>query len=89
MTTTLGKDRQMSVPSEQPTSGGTDAQDYDDTYYRSHGGSDEPYDWASPHWRTFFTMVAERVIGGYQSELGTRRWLRPRAAGSSVLRAGR
>jgi SAM-dependent methyltransferase len=40
---------------------GTDAEDYGDTYYRSHLGTDEPYEWANPHWRTFFTMVAERI----------------------------
>ena len=54
-------ERQMSVPSRQVASVGTDADDYDETYYRSHLGTDEPYDWASPHWRTFFTMVAERL----------------------------
>lgn len=51
----------MSAPSGQPTSVGTDAQDYDDAYYRSQLGSHQPYDWASPHWRTFFTTVAERI----------------------------
>ena len=48
-----------SPPSDQPTLVGTESQDYDDTYYRTYG--DEPYEWASPHWRTFFTMVAERI----------------------------
>lgn len=51
----------MSAPSGQSTSVGTDAQDYDDTYYRTYGDSDQPYDWNSPEWRTFFTAVAERV----------------------------
>jgi len=51
----------MSAPSGQPTSVGTEAEDYNATYYRSHLGTDEPYEWASPHWRTFFTMVAERI----------------------------
>ena len=51
----------MSAASGQPASVGTDAQDYGETYYRSHCGSDEPQEWASPHWRTFFTMVAERI----------------------------
>ena len=56
-----GKDLQMSVQNEQAGSVGTDAHDYDRSYYHSYGGVDEPYDWDSPHWRTFFTMVAERV----------------------------
>jgi SAM-dependent methyltransferase len=56
-----GKDREMSAPSGQPTSVGTDAQDYGDSYYHTYGGIDEPYDWASPHWRSFFTMVADRI----------------------------
>jgi SAM-dependent methyltransferase len=51
----------MNVRSGQPTSVGTEAEDYGDTYYRSHLGCDEPYEWDSPHWRTFFTMVADRV----------------------------
>jgi Methyltransferase domain len=51
----------MSAASEQPTSVATEAQDYDDNYYHSYGGIDQPYEWASPHWRTFFTMVAERI----------------------------
>ena len=51
----------MSAPNGQPTSVGTDAQDHRDIDYRSHCGADEPYDWGSPHWRTFFTMVADRI----------------------------
>jgi hypothetical protein len=51
----------MSAPSGQPTSVGTDAQDYNGAYYRSQLGTDEPYEWASAHWRTFFTMLAERI----------------------------
>lgn len=51
----------MSAPNGQPTSEGTDAEDYDDSYYQSYGEIDQPYDWASPHWRTFFTMVADRI----------------------------
>jgi hypothetical protein len=51
----------MSAPSGQPTSVATEADDYGDGYYRSHLGVDEPYEWASPHWRTFFTMLAERI----------------------------
>ena len=39
----------------------TEAQDYGESYFQSHLGSDEPYEWSSPHWRTFFTMVAERI----------------------------
>jgi SAM-dependent methyltransferase len=51
----------MTAPSGQPTSVGTEAEDYGDAYYRDHLGTDEPYEWANPHWRSFFTMVAERV----------------------------
>jgi Methyltransferase domain len=51
----------MSAPSGQTTSAATESKDYDDSYFRSHLGVDEPYEWASPHWRTFFTMVAERI----------------------------
>lgn len=51
----------MSAPSGQPTSVGTDAQDYGDRYYRSHCGSDQPQEWDSPNWRTFFRAVAERI----------------------------
>jgi len=50
----------MSAPSGQPTSVGTEARD-DGTYRRSHCGVEQPYDWGSPYWRTFFTMVAERI----------------------------
>jgi len=57
----LPKGRQMSAPSGQGISTGTEAEDYGDTYYRSHCGSDEAYEWSSPHWRTFFTTVAERI----------------------------
>jgi SAM-dependent methyltransferase len=39
----------------------TEPQDYGDTYYNNYGGVDQPYEWDSPHWRTFFTMVADRV----------------------------
>lgn len=51
----------MSAPSEQPASVGTDAEDYGDNYFHGYGGVDEPYDWDSPHWRAFFTMLAERL----------------------------
>jgi Methyltransferase domain len=51
----------MSAPSRQPVSMVTEAQDYGDSYFRSHLGIDEPYEWASPHWRTFFTKVAEHL----------------------------
>jgi Methyltransferase domain len=51
----------MSAPSGQPTSVGTEAQDYGDAYYHTYGRVDQPYEWDSPHWRTFFTMVAERI----------------------------
>jgi len=57
----MGKDREMSAPSERPKSVATEAQDYGESYFQSHLGSDEPYDWGSPHWRTFFIMVAERI----------------------------
>jgi SAM-dependent methyltransferase len=50
----------MSALSGQPTSVGTEAEDYGDAYYRGNLGS-EPYEWASPEWRTFFTMAAERI----------------------------
>ena len=53
----------MSAPGGHPTSVGTDAQDYGDRYYRSHCGSDQPQDWASPHWRTFFREAADRIRG--------------------------
>jgi len=51
----------MSAPSGQPRSLTTESRDYDESYFHSHLGADEPYEWASPHWRTFFTMVAERI----------------------------
>ena len=51
----------MSAPSGQPTVVGTESQDYDEIYYHGYGEIDEPYEWASPHWRTYFTMVAERI----------------------------
>jgi SAM-dependent methyltransferase len=51
----------MSAPHGQPTSAGTEAHDYEDTCYRNHCGADEPYDWDSPRWRTFFAMVADRI----------------------------
>ena len=61
MTSTSGKDREMSAPSGQPKSVATEAQDYGESYFQSYGGIEQPYDWDSPHWRTFFTMVAERL----------------------------
>ena len=51
----------MSAPNGQSSSVGTEADDYGETYFRSHCGADEPYEWDSPHWRTFFTMVADRI----------------------------
>jgi SAM-dependent methyltransferase len=51
----------MSAPSGQRTVVGTDSQDYGDIYYNNYGGIDEPFEWESPHWRTFFTMVADRI----------------------------
>jgi SAM-dependent methyltransferase len=51
----------LSLSSGKPTSVGTEAHDYGDAYYADYGRIDQPYDWASQHWRTFFTMVAERV----------------------------
>jgi SAM-dependent methyltransferase len=52
---------EMSADSEQPTVVGTEAEDYGVTYYHSYGGVEQPYAWESPHWHTFFTMVAERI----------------------------
>ena len=51
----------MSAPSGQPTVVSTEPQDYGDAYYSNYGGMDQPYEWDSPHWRTFFTMVADRI----------------------------
>ena len=51
----------MSVPNGQSDIGGDRGRDYDESYYRSDVGSDEPYEWASPQWRTFFRAVAERI----------------------------
>ncbi len=51
----------MSVPNGQSSLMGTEADDYGETYFRSHCGADEPYEWDSPHWRTFFTMVADHI----------------------------
>ena len=51
----------MSAPNGQPTSRGAEAEYYAGTDYHSHCGADEPHDWGSPYWRTFFTMVADRI----------------------------
>ncbi|HSV38878.1 MAG TPA: class I SAM-dependent methyltransferase, partial [Nocardioidaceae bacterium] len=50
---------------DQPaTSIGTGAADYGRNYYtHAHFGSGDDYGWDFPHWRTFFTMVAERIVG--------------------------
>ncbi|MCL6538444.1 MAG: methyltransferase domain-containing protein [Acidothermus sp.] len=40
----------------------TEGTDYAEAYYRTHLGIDEPYDWASPHWRSFFTTVARHIV---------------------------
>src|SRR5262245_61684019 len=39
----------------------TTSEDYGDTYFKAGLGSHEEYAWESPHWRSFFTLVADRV----------------------------
>lgn len=49
----------------------TGASDYGRRYYRHEiGAGDEPYDWASPGWRAFFTGVAARLKATFP-ETGT------------------
>ncbi|MBX6362152.1 MAG: class I SAM-dependent methyltransferase [Acidobacterium ailaaui] len=40
----------------------TVSDDYTERYYHLRLGSDEPYDWSSLSWRTFFTNVAQRIV---------------------------
>lgn len=43
---------------------GTRSEDYSSTYYNeAHLGGEGDYGWDSDHWRGFFRMVAERIIG--------------------------
>lgn len=43
---------------------GTTSEDYSISYYRdAHLGGVGDYNWDSEHWRTFFRMVADRVVG--------------------------
>jgi SAM-dependent methyltransferase len=43
---------------------GTRSEDYSSTYYNeAHLGGEGEYGWESEHWRGFFQMVADRVIG--------------------------
>jgi SAM-dependent methyltransferase len=51
----------MGAPDGQPTSLGTEDRDYQHTWCPTSCGADEPYEWGSPHWRKFFTMVADRI----------------------------
>src|SRR3954454_24949398 len=42
----------------------TTTADYDGHYYNdAHLGGHGDYDWASEHWRNFFTGVAQRIVG--------------------------
>lgn len=40
----------------------TGSDDYGKNYYASHLGSTEDYDWDTPAWRGFFSLVAERLV---------------------------
>jgi hypothetical protein len=43
---------------------GTRAEDYSSTYYNeAHLGGEGDYGWDNDHWRGFFRMVADRVVG--------------------------
>lgn len=43
---------------------GTRSEDYSSTYYNdAHLGGEGDYGWESEHWRGFFQMVADRVVG--------------------------
>lgn len=43
---------------------GTRSEDYSSTYYNdAHLGGEGDYGWESDHWRGFFQMVADRVVG--------------------------
>lgn len=43
---------------------GTRSEDYSSTYYNdAHLGGEGDYGWESEHWRGFFRMVADRVVG--------------------------
>lgn len=45
-------------------SDGTRSEDYSSTYYNdAHLGGEGDYGWESDHWRGFFQMVADRVVG--------------------------
>ncbi|WP_127480263.1 class I SAM-dependent methyltransferase [Nocardioides pantholopis] len=50
---------------ERPTTAmRTTADDYALSYYNeAHLGGAGEYDWSNDHWRGFFTMVAERIVG--------------------------
>ena len=54
----------MSPPGGEPRSLATESRDYDESYFHSQLGSDEPYEWANPYWRNFFTTVAQRIRAG-------------------------
>lgn len=48
-----------------PSSAGTTSADYSSAYYDSYhspGLHNASYDWDTPHWRTFFTGVAARLV---------------------------
>jgi SAM-dependent methyltransferase len=51
---------------------GTTAEDYSDSYYKfynqAHLETTGSYGWETPHWRTFFTKVADRIIGLVEPE---------------------
>ena len=43
---------------------GTTSEDYSNTYYNeAHLGGEGEYGWENDHWRGFFRMVADRIIG--------------------------
>lgn len=45
-------------------SDGTRSEDYSSTYYNeAHLGGEGDYGWESDHWRGFFQMVADRLVG--------------------------
>lgn len=54
----------MSSDERPSTAMRTTADDYALSYYNeAHLGGAGEYDWSNDHWRGFFTMVAERIVG--------------------------
>ena len=54
----------MAADNDATTSVSTTATDFGQGYYdEAHLGAPGEYSWESDHWRTFFTGVAERIVG--------------------------